>query len=56
MQTKNWLLRLKGSAAEPKTKKEIKISAGGKCLINLAWCLAGVNEVFTNYIKKKRDI
>lgn len=55
MQTENWLLRLKENGAEPKNKKT-KIKARRKCLINLAWRLLGVNEAFTKYIKKKKDV
>ena len=56
MQTENWLLRLEENGAEPKNKKQTKISTGRKGLINLAWHLLGVNEAFTKYIKKKRDM
>lgn len=58
MQTENWLLRYEENGVEPKNKnqKQIKISAERKCLISLAWCLVGVNEAFTKYIKKKRDV
>lgn len=57
MQTENWLLRDEENGPEPKKQKnKLKTSAERKCLISLAQCFVGVNEAFTKYIKKKRDV